>query len=85
MKNFFLLTIIFLLCSCQTLSTIQETLGLVQEDPNAPVKLDESYDSFLEVNWEKNADKPLLNLDSNLLIIFMLKNVRTKYRTAATE
>lgn len=63
MKNFFLLTIIFLLSSCQTLSTIQETLGLVQEDPNAPVKLDESYDSFLEVNWEKNADKPLLNLD----------------------
>ena len=46
MKNFYVLTIIFLLSSCQTLSSIQETLGLVQEDPNAPVKLDENYESF---------------------------------------
>ena len=63
MKNFYLITIIFLLSSCQTLSSIQETLGLVQEDPNAPVKLDENYDSFLEVSWKKNAEKPLLNLN----------------------
>ena len=63
MKNFYVLTIIFLLSSCQTLSSIQETLGLVQEDPNAPVKLDENYESFLDVNWKKNVDKPLLNLN----------------------
>ena len=63
MKNFYLLTIILLLSSCQTLSTIQETLGLVQDDPNAPVKLDENYESFLVVDWEKNADNPLLNFD----------------------
>ena len=54
MKNFYVLTIIFLLSSCQTLSSIQETLGLVQEDPNAPVKLDENYESFLDaVNDDK--------------------------------
>ena len=63
MKNFYVLTIIFLLSSCQTLSSIQETLGLVQEDPNAPVKLDENYESFLDDNWKKNVDKPLLNLN----------------------
>jgi hypothetical protein len=40
MKNLYLITVIFLLSSCQTLSSIQETLGFVEEDPNAPVKLD---------------------------------------------
>ena len=44
MKNFYILALIFILSSCQTLSSIQETLGFVQEDPNAPVKLDESYE-----------------------------------------
>ena len=53
MKNFYVITIIFLLSSCQTLSSIQETLGLVEEDPNAPVKLDENYESFLDVKLEK--------------------------------
>ena len=42
--------------------SIQETLGLVEEDPNAPVKLDENYESFLDVNWKKKVDKPLLDL-----------------------
>ncbi len=92
MKKFYLLTIILLLSSCQTLSTIQETLGLVQDDPNAPVKLDENYDSFLEVDWEKNADNPLLNFDffgenieSNLFfdinagIIFNLKGRQIEF------
>ena len=53
MKNLYLITIIFLLSSCQTLSSIQETLGFVEEDPNAPVKLDENYESFLDISWQK--------------------------------
>ena len=58
MKNFYLISTIFLLSSCQTLSSIQETLGFVQEDPNAPVKLDENYESFLDISWEKKLEKP---------------------------
>jgi hypothetical protein len=53
MKNLYLITVIFLLSSCQTLSSIQETLGFVEEDPNAPVKLDENYESFLDISWQK--------------------------------
>ena len=63
MKNFYLISTIFLLSSCQTLSSIQETLGFVQEDPNAPVKLDENYESFLDISWEKKLEKPLLDLN----------------------
>ena len=60
MKNLYLITIIFLLSSCQTLSSIQETLGLVEEDPNAPVKLDENYESFLDVKLEKKMLKAII-------------------------
>ena len=63
MKNFYLISTIFLLSSCQTLSSIQETLGFVQEDLNAPVKLDENYESFLDIIWEKKLEKPLLDLN----------------------
>ena len=63
MKNFYILALIFILSSCQTLSSIQETLGFVQEDPNAPVKLDESYESFLDVSWQKKIERPLLDLN----------------------
>ena len=62
MKNFYLLGFIFMLSSCQTLSSIQETLGFVEEDPNAPMKLDENYESFLDVSWQKKIEKPLLDL-----------------------
>lgn len=62
MKNLYLITVIFLLSSCQTLSSIQETLGFVEEDPNAPVKLDENYESFLDIGWQKKIEKPLLDL-----------------------
>ena len=62
MKNLYLITVIFLLSSCQTLSSIQETLGFVEEDPNAPVKLDENYESFLDISWQKKIEKPLLDL-----------------------
>ena len=51
-----------MLSSCQTLSSIQETLGFVEEDPNAPMKLDENYESFLDVSWQKKIEKPLLDL-----------------------
>ena len=63
MKNLYLITIIFLLSSCQTLSSIQETLGFAEEDPNAPVKLDENYESFLDISWQKKIEKPLLDLN----------------------
>ena len=63
MKNFYLISTIFLLSSCQTLSSIQETLGFVQEDLNSPVKLDENYESFLDIIWEKKLEKPLLDLN----------------------
>ena len=62
MKNFYLLSFIFMLSSCQTLSSIQETLGFVEEDPNAPMKLDENYESFLDISWQKKIEKPLLDL-----------------------
>ena len=51
-----------MLSSCQTLSSIQETLGFVEEDPNAPMKLDENYESFLDISWQKKIEKPLLDL-----------------------
>ena len=62
MKNFYLLGFIFMLSSCQTLSSIQETLGFVEEDPNAPMKLDENFESFLDISWQKKIEKPLLDL-----------------------
>ena len=51
-----------MLSSCQTLSSIQETLGFIEEDPNAPMKLDENYESFLDIIWQKKIEKPLLDL-----------------------
>ncbi len=63
MKNIYLIILIFLLSSCQTLGSIPERLGLTEEDPNAPVKLDLNYESNLELVWEKNAEKSLINLN----------------------
>jgi len=63
MKNIYLIILIFLLSSCQTLGSIPERLGLTEDDPNAPVKLDLNYESNLELVWEKNAEKSLINLN----------------------
>ena len=63
MKNIHIIAVIFILSSCQTIGSIPERLGFVQEDPNAPVKLDLSYTSNLVQIWEKKVDKPLLNLN----------------------
>ena len=63
MKNIYLIIIIFSLTACQTLGSIPERLGLTEEDPNAPVKLDLNYESNLELLWEKKAEKPLINFN----------------------
>ena len=63
MKNIYLIIIIFSLTACQTLGSIPERLGLTEEDPNAPVKLDLNYESHLELLWEKKAEKPLINFN----------------------
>lgn len=56
MKLVFKIIPILLLASCQT-------LGLVQEDPNGPVKLDLNYESFMSESWNKKAETSLINLD----------------------
>ena len=56
MKLVFKIISILLLASCQT-------LGLVQEDPNGPVKLDLNYESFMSESWYKKAETSLINLD----------------------
>ena len=56
MKLVFKIISILLLASCQT-------LGLVQEDPNGPVKLDLNYESFMSESWNKKAETSLINLD----------------------
>ena len=56
MKLVFKIIPILLLVSCQT-------LGLVQEDPNGPVKLDLNYESFMSESWNKKAETSLINLD----------------------
>ena len=63
MKNIYSIIIIFSLTACQTLGSIPERLGLTEEDPNAPVKLDLNYESNLELLWEKKAEKPLINFN----------------------
>ena len=63
MKNIYLIIIIFSLTACQTLGSIPERLGLTEEDPNAPVKLDLNYESNLELLWEKKAEKPIINFN----------------------
>ena len=50
-----LISILFL-ASCQT-------LGLVQEDPNGPVKLDLNYESFMTESWLNKAETSLINFD----------------------
>ena len=56
MKLVFKIISILLLASCQT-------LGLVQEDPNGPLKLDLNYESFMSESWNKKAETSLINLD----------------------
>jgi outer membrane protein assembly factor BamB len=56
MKLVFKIISILLLASCQT-------LGLIQEDPNGPVKLDLNYESFMSESWNKKAETSLINLD----------------------
>ena len=63
MKNIYSIIIIFSLTACQTLGSIPERLGLTEEDPNAPVKLDLNYESNLELLWEKKAEKPIINFN----------------------
>ena len=50
-----LISILFI-ASCQT-------MGLVQEDPNGPVKLDLNYESFMTESWLNKAETSLINFD----------------------
>ena len=56
MNNLLKLISILFLASCQT-------LGLVQEDPNGPVKLDLNYESFMTESWLNKAETSLINFD----------------------
>ena len=56
MKQILKIISIFILASCQT-------LGFTQEDPNAPVKLDLNYESFMTESWTNKAEIPLINFN----------------------
>ena len=56
MKQILKIISIFILASCQT-------LGLTQEDPNGPVKLDLNYESFMSESWTNRAEIPLINFN----------------------
>ena len=56
MKQILKIISIFILASCQT-------LGFTQEDPNAPVKLDLNYESFMSESWTNKAEIPLINFN----------------------
>jgi outer membrane protein assembly factor BamB len=56
MKQILKIISIFILASCQT-------LGFTQEDPNAPVKLDLNYESFMSESWTNKAEIPLIDFN----------------------
>ena len=63
MKKSFIIFSLLSLMSCQSFQSSFESLGLVDEDPNAPVELDQSYESFLDSKWKIPSSKPLINFD----------------------
>ena len=63
MKKPFIIFSLLSLMSCQSFQSSFESLGLVDEDPNAPVELDQSYESFLDSKWKIPSSKPLINFD----------------------
>ena len=63
MKKTFIIFSLLSLMSCQSFQSSFESLGLVDEDPNAPVELDQSYESFLDSKWKIPSSKPLINFD----------------------
>lgn len=56
MKQILKIISFFILASCQT-------LGLTQEDPSGPVKLDLNYESFMTESWTNKAEIPLINFN----------------------